>query len=137
MPSSSLRRMAASSNRVSAAIQGFFSFSREMGTGRVCLATVHASGNIMAEAGGKNFHRRDAETQRKKNKKWRAQRRQRAQRNSFLNSLRLRVSAVDLCRRFTEGALLKQQLGHVCGLAIHCDGPHELAAAFEGGGQRY
>ena len=32
---------------------------------------------------------------------------------------------------------MKQQLGHVCGLAIHCDGHHELAAAFEGGGQRY
>jgi len=43
--------MAASSNRVSAAIQGFFSFSREMGTGGVCVATVHASGNIMPEAG--------------------------------------------------------------------------------------
>src|ERR1035437_9858417 len=87
MPSSSLSRMAASSNRAAAATQGFFSFSREIGTDRVGVATVHASGLIMPEAG----------------------------------------------RRIR---LLKQQLGHIGGLAIHRHGDHKLAAPLEGGGQR-
>src|SRR5664279_3307078 len=57
IPSSSLSRMAASSKRLAAASQGFFSFASDMETGGVNVATEEASGSIMPALCSQNLQR--------------------------------------------------------------------------------
>src|ERR1035441_511439 len=58
MPSSSLSRLAASSKRAAAASQGFFSFSRDMDSGDVNVATISLRFHYAIVGGKQDFSRR-------------------------------------------------------------------------------
>src|ERR1039457_7281758 len=58
MPSSSLSRLAASSKRAAAASQGFFSFSRDMDSGDVNVATISLRFHYAIVGGKQDFSQR-------------------------------------------------------------------------------